>query len=690
MLPSSPRPNRSNGPQIRGNPSPFTQSPAYRPTPPTRAHYLNSQIGQSTVGSRLPLAAFMHTVSAVAQRPWSASVPDTLSPPAPPKRNDRRIFESEKDLEGLGSMQKTEKSRFSFDSVKTSPSTSGLSSRSGKIALSADPESWEINPGTPGFSSDDWLHNPDPRRDRKNDRGATIFSRRGIANLGCLSILISGILFLFIGFPILNRFKITQSLSLSTSTFAGINSNSSGQVPVMNGNFGLIDRDTPVAAYTTTSYQDGSELQLVFSDEFNVDNRTFYPGDDPYWEAEDLYYWQTGNLNWYDPDTITTKDGSLVITLSQQESHGLQYQGGLISSWNKFCFTGGLLEVSAVLPGASDIQGLWPAIWSMGNLGRMGYGASLEGMWPYTYDSCDVGTLPNQTFPDGTPVANTQGNDPANSGALSYLPGQRLSACTCSGEDHPGPKAADGSFVGRGAPEIDVLEATVDGRTLTGKVSQSAQWAPYNSQYIPSVSNQTLTILEPSIVEVNSYVGGVFQQTTSALADTNSDCGYEASGANACFQTYGFEYQPGNNGYITWISSGRASWTISAEAMKADPVSGASQRPVSEEPMCVSGSFKSIVHYLMLFLLGSVIANLALSPSFGFIDFAHLQFPARMHIDYVRVYQPKDKINIGCNPSAFPTESYIENHIEAYTNANLTTWKQYGATFPKNRLLTTC
>jgi hypothetical protein len=38
---------------------------------------------------------------------------------------------------------------------------------------------------------------------------------------------------------------------------------------------------------------------LVFSDEFNTDGRTFYPGDDPYWEAVDLHYWQTNNLEWF-------------------------------------------------------------------------------------------------------------------------------------------------------------------------------------------------------------------------------------------------------------------------------------------------------------------------------------------------------------------------------------------------------
>lgn len=60
----------------------------------------------------------------------------------------------------------------------------------------------------------------------------------------------------------------------------------------------------------------------------------------------------------------------------------------------------------------------------------------------------------------------------------SMLPGQRLSACTCPGESHPGPVQQDGSFVGRSAPEIDLFEALVDGHR--GQVSQSAQWAPFN------------------------------------------------------------------------------------------------------------------------------------------------------------------------------------------------------------------
>ena len=37
-------------------------------------------------------------------------------------------------------------------------------------------------------------------------------------------------------------------------------------------------------------------MELVFSDEFNVEGRTFYPGDDPYWEAVDLWYGSTHDL----------------------------------------------------------------------------------------------------------------------------------------------------------------------------------------------------------------------------------------------------------------------------------------------------------------------------------------------------------------------------------------------------------
>jgi beta-glucan synthesis-associated protein KRE6 len=41
---------------------------------------------------------------------------------------------------------------------------------------------------------DDDLHNPDPRRDRMNDSGGTVFTFRGIQNVGCLVFLVLGMM----------------------------------------------------------------------------------------------------------------------------------------------------------------------------------------------------------------------------------------------------------------------------------------------------------------------------------------------------------------------------------------------------------------------------------------------------------------------------------------------------------------
>ena len=40
----------------------------------------------------------------------------------------------------------------------------------------------------------------------------------------------------------------------------------------------------------------------------------------------------------------------------------------MIQGWNKFCFTGGIIEMSAQLPGKWNIGGLWPAMWLLGML----------------------------------------------------------------------------------------------------------------------------------------------------------------------------------------------------------------------------------------------------------------------------------------------------------------------------------
>ena len=68
---------------------------------------------------------------------------------------------------------------------------------------------------------------------------------------------------------------------------------------------GLIDPDTPADAKTRKDIN-GDTLKLVFSDEFNEPNRTFYEGDDPFWFAPDIWYGATQDLEWYDPDAVNT------------------------------------------------------------------------------------------------------------------------------------------------------------------------------------------------------------------------------------------------------------------------------------------------------------------------------------------------------------------------------------------------
>ncbi|KAF8888450.1 beta-glucan synthesis-associated protein KRE6 [Gymnopilus junonius] len=532
-----------------------------------------------------------------------------------------------------------------------------------KYSLPPSPMSWGMPIDPSAREPDDYLHNPDPLRDRRVDKGGNIFTSRGVANLGCLFIIAAGCLMLFAGYPILSHFMKHNQSTQGGFNLGGINA--TGQVPKFPTNFAVVDPDTPSDALSRPSFMTGDEWQLVFSDEFNVDGRTFYPGDDPFWEAVDLHYWGTNDLEWYDPSQITTKNGSLQFRIDKvdnpADNHNMTYKSGMVR--NKFCFTGGLIEAAVTLPGSNSVSGLWPAVWTMGNLGRAGFGATLDGMWPYTYDACDVGTLPNQTYPGtNTPAAAFENGDPSWNNVLSFLPGQRLSACTCSGESHPGPMRSDGSYVGRSAPEIDIFEALIGPNG--GQVSLSAQWAPYNAGYNWQNTSANLIIYNQT-TGLNGYKGGVYQQTTSGLGPSNPNCYEQSSGG---FATYAFEYQPGfDNAYITWVNDGQKAWTLNVAGMGADRATEISARPVPQEPMYI-------------------IANLGFSKNFAEIEFDKLTFPSIMSIDYIRVYQPKSALNIGCDPTDFPTAAYIETYIEAYTNFNVTTWADAGQPWPKNRL----
>jgi len=65
-------------------------------------------------------------------------------------------------------------------------------------------------------------------------------------------------------------------------------------------------------------------------------------------------------IQWYDPDAITTKDGTLQIRFDAFKNHGVNYRSGMLQSWNQMCFKGGYMEASISLPGRGDTAGFWP------------------------------------------------------------------------------------------------------------------------------------------------------------------------------------------------------------------------------------------------------------------------------------------------------------------------------------------
>ena len=55
----------------------------------------------------------------------------------------------------------------------------------------------------------------------------------------------------------------------------------------------------------------------------------------------------------------------------------------------------------------------------------------LVSQWPYTYDACDVGTLPNQTYPGTSrPLLATTKGDVNNNDQLVIIYSLQLGSCT--------------------------------------------------------------------------------------------------------------------------------------------------------------------------------------------------------------------------------------------------------------------
>lgn len=193
----------------------------------------------------------------------------------------------------------------------------------------------------------------------------------------------------------------------------------------------------------------------VMSDEFNVENRTFTDGHDPMWTAldksdDDASSAGGGSLQFYNSTSVRTENGMLRISTGLAKTTWVRYDevkkvwkheqtnftSGMVQSWEKFCFTGGIVEIDVIFPGEPYIGGLWPAVWMLGNLGRATYEASTNNIWPWSYNKCDRELQQAQTI------------------------------SACNNQNHYGMHPNQG----RGATEIDIAEVMTGYTTkpLTG------------------------------------------------------------------------------------------------------------------------------------------------------------------------------------------------------------------------------
>ena len=429
------------------------------------------------------------------------------------------------------------------------------------------------------------------------------------------------------------------------------------KIALCQGSFEECDKDSSLK----------EDLVLVFSDEFEKPLRRFRPTDkDKRWTAEDIYYFPTQDLEVYKPEQVITWAGRAVITINRtdptlpkeewpssisQQPNGTEwdvpkpYVSGMVNSWNKWCYTGGYVEMKVKFPGDSKVPGFWPAFWVMGNLGRAGYMQSTEGFWPYSYNYCGDGVNMSNSIPG------------------SKVPSQRINACDptspyYSNIDHE--KYGMRPNIGRGAPEFDVFEGAV--KNGNAEISQTLQMAPLlpEGQRWDDMNFYSEEGLSPGVhfpgettpfrTRASAWdgkfnrPGNAFQDSISAITDLSPDF-FEN------FHTFGVDWAPGE--YLRWYIDGVLLYEINPNALvaRSGKMNGTEYnigpRLLPEEPM-----------YLIF--------NLGMSLDFSEVYEDDLEFPSYMFVEYIRAYQRPNKLNVGCNPPEARTAQWINCNKEKY------------------------
>jgi len=247
----------------------------------------------------------------------------------------------------------------SFVSLSSDSKYPGILTERGFVPYAYDPTMDEMDPA----DEEDFLH--DPKQKFIPELRA---SWRGVANSGSLMALITFIVCLFLVYPVTRSF-LDDPRNVAIVMNTRINSSGQAvdlsppidkrnQVPIILGM--EIDPSTPLSE-KTTSGPDNIVYELVFSDEFEVEGRTFYQGDDRFWEAE--------GEGSYDQGQITTHAGRLVIRQDVSPSgDGVRFVSGMLRNRNIFYLGTGYVEIGFMLPGQTSItRSFWSGAWTMGN-----------------------------------------------------------------------------------------------------------------------------------------------------------------------------------------------------------------------------------------------------------------------------------------------------------------------------------
>jgi hypothetical protein len=442
-----------------------------------------------------------------------------------------------------------------------------------------------------------------------------------------------------------------------------------------------VDKDTPQRHHCKVV--DGEELQLVFSDEFQTAHAGPTGIDLDKWSPTEAIDTDTYGDTYLSPRLVSVANGSLNLSAADQGHASAGYTGAQVTSWNKFCYTGGYLEVRYKMPGRPrEGLGIWPAIWTLGNLARDNFPSSVDNVWPFSYDRCKC----------PGPEAK-------------YGQQQRISACA----DHPARYGLN-KYQGRGAPEIDLLETTMCTRQMTEHLRRTLG-AVWNDTCL--ISSLQLTPRLPSSWRPMVYTlpyaarrSGLRALRAQACAQLTKASGRSYRSEDHPWYSEWVAYQPNVTvqntafygmhdfdtlGAITLLNdSAYTTFSTVGFSAKLAPECGShfvnrrrvGERTAKQGAACRNGSlltwwkddvwltrvrggafgaFGDTPERLVPLEPMYILLELKVSPQRWGVPRPDI-WPLHFLVDYVRLYQADGALALGCDTPDFPSKRWIEGH----------------------------